>query len=425
MSARGTAISNWKTIAILIKKDIRAFSRDRIYSVLSAAALVMFITVFYLIPDAPQETIAVGFVNGNELQPLISAMAALDKAESNDGKDGGDDGGIDADLDEIDETLKLIEFEDEAALRRVISGEAEAWADGEGKSSVYTKSARRSGDVPDVLKQTDVSIGIVFPENLAADMFSGKQPSVQLMFNDDTPEEIRNAAVTFLREAAYMAGGSPLPVVMPQEEELIIGSGAAGEVPFRERMRPMLAFFVLMMETFALSSLIASEISQKTLTAVLVTPTKHVHVLTAKTLFGMLLASVQAAILLTATGTFFNISMGQGALIVTAILIGALMFTSIAMLIGSLGLDFISNLFLMMLCIVPLTIPAFGALFPGSTADWIRFIPSCGIMKVLIDAGSYDAGWGSAAAPLLTAAVWAAVLCTAGLAVLTKKTRRI
>ena len=62
----------------------------------------------------------------------------------------------------------------------------------------------------------------------------------------------------------------------------------------------MLAFFVLMVEAFALASLIAGEVQAKTVTALLVTPARTGDVLAAKTILGTLLAFIQAALLLLA-----------------------------------------------------------------------------------------------------------------------------
>lgn len=383
-------VSSAGLILTLLKKDFLAFSRDRIYSILSLAALILFIVVFWIFPDTVDESITVG-VSHYDLGMIL---------------DSGEEEGI-----------ELLAFPSEASLKAVISGDAEAWMGDDRK--LIIRDVRAGDKRPDDASKVTVLVGLAFPEDFIMHTAMGKQTTVQVLTNQDTPKEIRNAMASFIREIAFMLAGSPLPVTEPAAEEIILGTDRMGDqIPMRERMRPMLAFFVLMMETFALASLIAMEISQKTITAVIATPAKASHVLTAKTLFGTMLAMGQATILLAATLSF---NAESWHLLLTAVILGALMFTSIAMLVGSMGKDFITTLFLSMLFTIPLAIPAFGVMFPGSTAAWVRFIPSFGIMQVLMDVTVYGMGWADAWTYLAIAALWAAALSAVGLTILKRK----
>ncbi len=390
----GAQVSTAGMIVTLLKKDFLAFSRDRIYSILSLAALILFIVVFWIFPMTVDESITVG-ISHHDLGMLLDA--------------------------EVEEGIDLLVFPSEALLRSVISGDAEAWIGDDGKLIIRDVTDGESR--PSGASKATVLVGLSFPEQFIISTAMGQQTTVTVYTNQDTPPEIRGAMVSFIREIAFMLAGSPLPVTEPDAEEIVLGTDRMGDqVSMRDRMRPMLAFFVLMMETFALASLIAAEISHKTITAILATPAKASHVLTAKTLFGTMLAMGQAIILLLATVSF---SADNWLMLLVAVFLGALIFTSIAMVVGSMGKDFITTLFLSMLFTIPLAIPAFGVMFPGSTAPWVRIIPSYGIMQVLMDVTVYGMSWGDAWIYLTIAALWAAGLSAVGLTILKRKVVRL
>jgi ABC-2 type transport system permease protein len=64
-----------------------------------------------------------------------------------------------------------------------------------------------------------------------------------------------------VRELAFALSGAPLPVTLEGGDVIVLGEDRAGDqVPLRERMRPLLVFFVLITESLALASLIATEV---------------------------------------------------------------------------------------------------------------------------------------------------------------------
>ena len=72
--------------------------------------------------------------------------------------------------------------------------------------------------------------------------------------------DLRGAVAAMVREIGYALAGEPLPVAEPETAELIVGVDRVGaQVPLRERMRPIFAFMVLIMESIALGALIAAD----------------------------------------------------------------------------------------------------------------------------------------------------------------------
>jgi len=379
-------------ITVLLKKDFIQFSRGRIYSILSAVGLALFIAVFWLIPNTVTESVAIGLVHHD-----LDAMVAMIEGEQG---------------------LELVPFADEQSLGKVISGEMTLWRLADG-----TLTELPAKEKPKDAEKVPLAAGIAFPPDFLRLTAAGQDAAVQVFINDDTPQEIRSVLPAMIREISFAVAGFPLAVTEPDEASVMLGVDRYGaQISLRERMRPMLAFFVLMMETFALSSLIAMEVSQKTVTAVLATPAKVWQVLLAKTVFGAFLAMFQAVVLLIAIQAF---TASNWLLLLGTCLLGSLMFSSVAMLVGSWGKDFLENLFLVMIFVIPLLIPAIAVLFPGASPAWTRFIPSFGVMQVLMDVTAYGAGIAEVLPMLGISVLWTLLLITLGLLVLKRKVVRL
>jgi ABC-2 type transport system permease protein len=221
-----------------------------------------------------------------------------------------------------------------------------------------------------------------------------------------------------VREMAYTISGASLPVTLPEQEQIVLGVDRAGaQVPMRERMRPMLAFFVLLVESLALASLIASEVGSRTVTAVLVTPARVADVVLAKGVTGTLLAFGQAVLLLLVTRSFD----GNAPVLLAAVLLGAVLMAGVALLTGSAGRDFMTTLFLGVLFLVPLMVPAFTLLFPGSASAWVQALPSYGIVQAMVGAASYGQGFAELAGHFATAALWTVAVFALGWLTLSRK----
>ena len=74
--------------------------------------------------------------------------------------------------------------------------------------------------------------------------------------------EIRRTVSSGIREIAYalraaLAGRSPaqaLPITLPDEQTIVVGEDRLGkQVPLRDKLRPLMALLMLMMEALALA----------------------------------------------------------------------------------------------------------------------------------------------------------------------------
>jgi ABC-2 type transport system permease protein len=366
-----------------------------VYLFLSVIGLIMFIGVFWLSPSTVDESLTLGIYQTG-MDELIDEF-----------QEGADDA----------EGLSLVQIGSEKQLEAVIAGDLEAWRADSGEILIRDEEA---GDPkPENAERVDVPVGIAFPARFIENTAAGTPSTVRVYTDAATPPEIKGAMTSFVREIAFSISGNDLPVTEPEQEQVVLGEDRAGnQVSMREKMRPMLALFVLMIEVLALASLISTEVLTRTVQAVLVTPAKVGDFLAAKTIYGTMLAGSQALIVLVAIGAF---TAENWFLLLVTMLIGSLMFTGVAMVVGSAGKDFIGTIFYSMLFLIPLMIPAFSILFPGSASTWVRVLPTYGLVQVLVNVTSYSATWSDVAPYLATTVAWVAALYLAGLFTLKRK----
>jgi ABC-2 type transport system permease protein len=407
-------VSRGAIIAALLKKELVAYSRDKLYVFLTLLTLVAVVALFWLLPDSVDESITLAVsppvsVLVEDARDALIAMGATDEQL--------------AELDELDlaegeEGIALVEFEAADQMAAVIEGSLEAYRTDDGVLILRDKAAGE--DKPEDAHRVRVDVGIGFPETFITDVATGRQGVTVTVYEDAAvPEEIQGAMRSFVREMAYQFAGVEPPVTFADEEGMVLGEDRAGnQVTMREKMRPMLAFMILLMETFSMASLISVEVLQRTVTAVLVSPAKVTDFLAAKSIFGTALGLTQGMIVLALVGA---LTATNWPLLLVTVLIGAVMFTGVAMVVGSAGKDFMGQLFYAMMLTVPLIIPAFSVLFPGSAAVWVQAIPTYPVLDALVGVTIYGQGWAEVWRSLLLATGWLVVLFGIGLFTLKRK----
>jgi ABC-2 type transport system permease protein len=407
-------VSRAHIIRALLKKELVAYSRDTLYLFLTMLVLVMIVVLAWTVPDRVDESITLA------VSPSVATL--LGDAETELRALGASEEQLAelrrSDLAQEEEGLDLIELESAEELRGVVEGTLEAWRTDSGE--IILRDVESGDDKPADAERLSVDVGIAFPARFIADVAAGKNDVTVTVYSDaSVPEEIRGAMRSFVREAGYQLAGRDLPVTMPAEKLIVVGTDRSGaQISLRDKLIPMMAFLILLMETFSMSSLISVEVLQRTATAVLITPARISDFLAAKTIFGTSSALIQGVVVLVLVGAFTK---GNWSLLVVTMLLGAMLFTGVAMLVGSAGKDFMAQLFYSMLFIIPLMIPTFSVLFPGTAAPWVQALPSYPIISTLVDASIYEAQWSEVWTQLLYALAWVAVVYGAGLIALKRK----
>ncbi len=347
-------------LATIVRKDLSLFFKNRYFALITVLGVVAYTAIFYLMPRQVEETLEIGYLSA-ELPPAFTE--ALEE-----------------------EGLILRRFEEEGGLR----------------------SAVASGELP---------AGVIFPEGVLAGVRAGGRPQVDLLISADLPEEFRDLYPILVEEWVALVAGRTLPL---EVDEQVLGVDLAGQqIPARQRMLPLLAVFILMIETLGLASLITAEIAAGTIQALLITPLRVEGLFLGKGITGVILAFGQSGALMLATGGLNR----QPALVLTTLLLGSAMVTGIAFLIASVSRDFMSVMARGILVVVILAIPAMNVLLPGLTTDWIKALPSYYLAEAVHQVVNFDAGWEGVGGHLLALVGFAALFLILGVVTLRRRFR--
>jgi ABC-2 type transport system permease protein len=351
----------------IMAKDLKAFARDRFFLIVSVLGLVFYAVLFWVLPDTVDETIKLGVVQ-------------LDQEF-----DFGGIGGADQAAGSAQVGLEIITYADDAELRAAVE---------EGK---------------------EVVAGLALPRSLF-------DPTITVYIGPGVPPAVAGTVEGLAKELAYAVIAVPPPVSGFSTEQIVLGDDRAGDqVSLREKFRPLLALLVLLVESLALATLVATEVQARTVKAINVTPARLSDFLTAKALFGTLLAFGQAVVLMIAIRSLTPSPL----ILLVAVLLGSVLVTGFGLLAGSVGKDFIGIVFWSLLFLIPLMIPAMAVLFPGSAAGWIQALPSYPLARILIDVTSFGAGWAEATPLLGLLALWSAAALFTGWRVLERRVRTL
>lgn len=354
--------------------------------------LVFVVAIFGVLPDDVDESIDLG-ISGLETLP------------------------IPGDIETGGPALAIVPFSQGSELAAVVAGTARAWRV---EDRTVTVPEGQRPTLPDGAREIDISIGLAFPGDFVSAARAGRFTTVTVSVNGDVPEEIRYAMSGLVREMAFAVAGDDLPVDIPQQDQVyvVLGEDRVGDQrTARDGFRPIFVFVVLVMEMFVMASLIAKEIQDRAVTAMLVTPATVGDVLAAKGISGAISGMAQAIVVLLAIDAMGT----RPLLLLTFMLLGSVMVSGTAMIAGSTGEDFIGTLFNGMAFMIPLMIPAFGALFPGTPSAWIRALPSYPLVQGLVDVTTYGDGWPDTIPQLVTLSGWCVVLFGLGWLVLSRK----
>lgn len=350
-------------VAAIIRKDARAFTRDRFFFFITILALVAYAVVYFFIPSSVDETVTVG-IHQTGLDDLIA--------------------GVDA-----------------------------------AAPGLAVASYPSSGDLEEAVTRGSGAIvaGLDFPPEFADTVAAGDRARVRLLLPAGVSDDDRLLLEGIVGEVAFAVAGVP-PPVDPLTEAVVLGTDRVGDqVSLQDQMRPMLLFFVLMVETFALASLVSVEIQERTVTAVLATPARIGDVLAAKGIFGTGLAFAEVVLL----GLVIGALAPNLPLMLTALLLGSILVTGFGMIAGSFGRDFMEVLFISFAFMIPLAVPAMAALFPGTAPLWVRLIPSFGLVDVIGGVTVDGDSWREAAGALASLAAWAVAAFAAGSLILRRR----
>jgi ABC-2 type transport system permease protein len=351
---------NSQMFGALLRKDFILYFSNRFFAFITVLALVFYTVVYFFMPAEIEETLEMALFAPNLPVEFLNQM---------------EEGGV-----------ILARMDSVAALQTAVAaGEYE--------------------------------VGIALSDTFAQNLAAGGHETAHVYFNANFPEEFKDLYLTFLQEMGFLFSGQPLNLLVREE---ILGVDRAGsQIPYRDRMLPLFAVFILMMEMLGLASLISSEVSSGTLSALLVTPLRLEGLFLAKGTFGVGLAFAQVVVLMAITGGLSQ----QPILILLTLLLGALLVTGLGFLIASVATDLMSVMGWGMLGILLMALPAFAVLLPGLTSEWVKVIPSYYLVNTVYQVSNHGWGWGDAGPDLLALLLFACFFLALGVVVLRRKFR--
>jgi ABC-2 type transport system permease protein len=364
----------------IMAKDAVAFSRNRFIMFITVLVLVVWAVIYQFLPTTVDETFAIG---------VVVEEGSLDPA--------------------------LLQGLELAAL-----GEPEQAEEGETTGVAVTVYPTRTDLEQAVDAGDDVTAGLVIPSGFSNDLQTGAA-EVILVVPAGLPPQYESLLASAAQEIGYALTGQAPPVDLATQTQIVGTDRVGDQISLAEQMRPLLLVVVLLMEVFALSTLVAGEIQERTATALLATPANAGHLITAKGLFGTALAFSEVVLLGLLIGAFST----SAPLVLTALLLGAFMVTGLGLLAGAFGRDFMDTLIMGMLIMIPLIVPAMAALFPGEPALWVKILPTYGLVETVIEASAGGLTWGDAAGALAAMAAWGVGLLALGAWTLNRRVARL
>jgi ABC-2 type transport system permease protein len=350
---------NMRTVGILVSKDLSLFFRKKVIIFLTFIALIFYLIIYFVMPASVDDTLKIGLYSPDPI-PIFTEI---------------DEEGLEMSFTESEELLK----------EKVLDGS-------------YTA-------------------GISIPAGAMPESDPGRKPIINLYFTPDSPQEIKDAMEFFVKEIAFMQTGQPLVFDVSEE---ILGQDMLGTtIPIRDRLRPLIAIFILMMEIFGLTYLISEEIEHRTAHALLITPVTVTDIFIAKSISGIGMAFIQAVLVMAIVGGMNR----QPLIILVSLLLGAALATGVSFFISARARDFMSVLSWSFPVLIILIIPSFTVLFPGATTRWIKIIPSYYLVDTVHRAANFGSGWGDIWINLLILLGFTLVIFWGGIFVLRRKFR--
>jgi len=348
---------NLRVVSALIVKDLTLFFRNRFFAVVTPLGLVAYMVLYLLMPDSVDETLQIGIH-----APVLTQTFERVQQEG----------------------LEIAAFDTGEALK-------------------------------DAVTDGRVVAGVSVPTGVAQSLAVGEKSSITVYFASDLPEELRGSVQTLVG-GLFVPRFGPTPAVEVSEE--IIGPDMLGmQVPDRDRLRPMLAVLILMIETFGLAALISEEIERGTIRALLVTPLSARDIFIAKGVLGTGMAFCQAILFMAVVGGLSD----QPLIILTALLLGAVLFTGAGFLMATLSKDMMSVMAWGIVVMIVLSVPAMGFLFPGTLSGWIEVIPTYYLVDTVHRVASFGLGWADIWSNLLLLLAFNAVFMIVGVAALRRR----
>jgi len=342
----------------LLKKDIALFLRNRFYLLITALGLIFYLVIYFVLPIHDEDAFDLA-VYAPVLPPAFNELSDF-------------------------EGVEVSFFPDREELKKSV-------VDG------------------------DYQVAVALPVDIIETWNAGGKPEITVFYSSSAPQEIKPVVTALIKELSYNQTGQTLDY---ETSEDVLGPDMLdNRIPLRDRIRSLLAVFILLVEIMTLAGLISVEIEQGTARALLVTPLRIGELFLAKGMLGMILATGQAVLFMLLVGGFNH----QPLIMLITLVLGSLMAVGIGFFLAAAARDVMSVTGWGLLVLVILAIPGFGMVIPGLLSDWVKVIPSFYLTDTINRVANYGAGWGNISLNLVIITAFSALVLGAGMLVLRRR----
>ncbi|MDD5287593.1 MAG: ABC transporter permease [Dehalococcoidales bacterium] len=347
-----------RIIKALLKKDTALFKSNRFYTLITVVGIIFYVGIYFILPSQVDEKLSMAMY-----APVVPP--AFDMLANEDGLD-----------------IKYLP--DENVLKQAV-------LDG------------------------DYQVAIALPADIVDTWNAGGKPKITVYYGSTASTEIRDAVITLVKELSYIQTGQSINYTTTQE---ILGTDMVGDqISLRDRMRPLLAIFILLVEILTLASLISVEIDQGTARALFVTPMSTSDLFIAKGILGVGLALSQSILFMLLVGGFSH----QPLIMLVTLLLGSIMVVGTGFLVASVARDVNAVTGWGFLVLIILAIPGFGTVIPGMLSSWAKVIPSFYLTDTVNRIVNYGAGWADIGINLLILTAFTALIICGGMLALRRR----
>jgi ABC-2 type transport system permease protein len=259
-------------------------------------------------------------------------------------------------------------------------------------TSITTREYDNIADVKQAVANGSVDIGIVLPAGFDSSVKQGTETTLAAFIWGESLAKNRTILeVTLANLIREMAGQEP-----PVEIESTTLGGEVS-IPWNERLLPLIVLMAVFLGgMFLPATSVVNEKEERTLTALLVTPTTAGDVFIAKGLVGIIFSLFMGVVILVLNQAFGTAPL----LLVLVLALGAIMATALGLLLGAALKDITTLFAVWKFGGILLFGPAFIFMFP-QIPEWIgRLFPTYYILQPVVEISQQGGGWGDIATNL-------------------------
>jgi len=268
--------------------------------------------------------------------------------------------------------------------------------------SVVTKEYGTVSEIKQAVESGAVDMGIVLPEDFDNSVIQGEETQITAYIWGESLAKDRTILGVTIANLVRELAGQEAPVEI---EAITLGDEVS--IPWNDRLLPLIVLMAVFLGGLLLpATSVVNEKENKTLEALVITPTTIGDVFVAKGLLGIILSLFAGIVILILNQAFG----AQPMLLVLVLALGAIMAAEIGLLLGALLKDWTTLFTVWKLGGILLFAPAIVYLFP-QIPEWIgRIFPTYYVIQPIVEISQRGAGWPDIAVNVLILAALDLVL---------------